>query len=226
MRDKLTMADSLDASVIYAKTIGGQYRRLKAHLRVTVARAAFAFATMLMPAGASLADTIGLQGTYVAECYGPDGKLKWRDTFKNTVVTVGKNHTLDNELAGSAYTVTGPYMGLISSTSFTAIAAADTMSSHSGWLEAGNAHAPTYSGTRATAAWSAASGGSKSLSAALVFNITGSGTIKGAFLVLGSGAVNTIDNTSGTLFSAGLFTGGDKTVGNGDVVNVSYTCSA
>jgi len=164
-------------------------------------------------------------GLFVIECVGADGRVKWRDTIENVVTTVGKNLALDTYLAGAAYTVTGPYMGLISSTSFTGVAAGDTMSSHGGWLEAGNANVPTYSGTRKTAAWSAASGGSKSLSAALSFAITGTGTVKGAFLVYGSGAINTIDNTGGILYSAGLFTGGDKSVVNTDTLNVSYTAS-
>ncbi len=164
-------------------------------------------------------------GIFSVECRDKNGKLKWRDTFKNTVVTAGKNAALDAFLAGSSYTVTGPYMGLISSTSYSAIAAGDTMSSHSGWLEAGNANAPTYSGSRKTAAWSAASSGSKALSAALSFAITGTGTVKGCFLVFGSGASATIDNTSGTLYSAGLFTGGDRAVINTDTLNVSYTAS-
>lgn len=154
-----------------------------------------------------------------------DGEIIWEDEFENTVVTVGKNAMLDSALAGSAYTVTGPFMGLVSSVSFTAISAADTMASHSGWTEAGATNAPTYSGTRKTAAWSAASAGAKALSAALAFTFTGAGTVKGAFLVLGSGAVNTIDSTAGVLFSAGLFTGGDRLVANTDVLNVSYSVS-
>lgn len=173
-----------------------------------------------------LGEIFGLEGHYVAECYDKDGNLKWRDEFDNTVVTVGKNFVLDTVLAGSTYTVTGPFMGLISSTSFSAIAAGDTMSSHAGWLEAGNANAPTYTAPRKTAAFSAASSGSKTLSSALSFAITGTGTIKGVFIVLGSGAVSTIDNTSGTLLSAGLFSGGDRAVLNGDTVNVSWTLSA
>lgn len=164
-------------------------------------------------------------GVYTVECVGPDGQVKWRDTIDNVVTTVGKNAMLDAALAGSGYTVTGPYVGLISSTSWSAVAAADTMSSHAGWLEAGNANAPTYSGTRPTAAWSAASGGSKALSSAASFSITGSGTVKGCFMVYGSGASSTIDNTSGTLWSAGLFSGGDKVVGSGDTLNVSYSAS-
>ena len=166
---------------------------------------------------------LSIKGTYVAWCVGPDGVEKWRDTIDNTVVTVGKNHILDTELAGAAYTVTGPFMGLISSTSFSAIAAADTMASHAGWLEAGLANAPTYTAPRKTAVFSAAAAGVKALSPALSFAITGAGTVKGAFIVLGAGAVSTRDDTNGTLLSAGLFTGGDKVVANLDTVNVSWS---
>lgn len=168
-------------------------------------------------------DLLKIRGLFTAECIDCLGRLRWREEFPNLVVTVGKNILLDTLLAGSAYTVTGPFVGLISSVSFSAIAAADTMSSHAGWLEAGNANAPTYTAPRKTAVWSAASGGVKSFSAALAFAMTGSGTVKGAFIVLGTGAVSTIDNTAGTLFSAGLFTGGDKLVGNGDTLNINYT---
>lgn len=164
-----------------------------------------------------------LCGVYTFECYGPDGQLKWTDTVENTVATVGKNLALDTFLAGSGYTVVGPFLGLISSVSFSAISAADTMSSHAGWTEAGVTNAPTYTVPRKTAAWSAAAAGAKALSSALSFAITGTGTIKGAFMVYGTGAVSTVDNTSGTLLSAGLFTGSDRAVLSGDTVNVSYS---
>lgn len=175
--------------------------------------------------GAGHNEQANAHGVFTAKCYDKDGNLKWEDTFPNVVTTVGKNLALDTYLAGSGYTVVGPFMGLISLISYTAVAAADTMASHAGWLEAGTANAPTYTAPRKTAAWSAASAGSKALSAALSFSITGTGTVKGCFLVYGTGAVSTIDNTSGTLYSAGLFTGGDKAVVNTDVLNVSYTAS-
>lgn len=181
--------------------------------------------------GASLMSFPGLEeiakatGVFVVECRDKDGRLKWKDTIRNTVVTVGKNLALDTYLAGSGYTVTGPYMGLISSVDWSGVNAADTMGSHSGWKEAGITNAPTYSGNRKTCAWNAASGGSKVLSAALSFTFTGAGTVKGCFIVFGSGAVNTIDSTAGTLYSAGTFTAGDKTVVATDVLNVSYTAS-
>lgn len=164
-------------------------------------------------------------GRFTAWFVDAEGREVWREAFDNLVTTAGKNLALDTYLAGSAYTVTGPYLGLISSTSYSGVASGDTMTSHSGWLEAGSANAPTYSGNRGTPGWNAASGGSKSFSAAVSFSITGSGTVKGGFLVYGSGASSTVGNTGGTLYSAGLFTGGDQPVTSGGTLNVSYTAS-
>jgi len=178
--------------------------------------------------GAGMAESAEAHGFYFVECIGPDGEVKWSDTFENVVCTEGKNLALDTFLAGSSYSVTGPYMGLISSTSYSAVAAGDTglqINGTNGWKEAGGTNAPTYTGNRKTCAWSAASAGAKALSAALSFAITGSGTVKGAFILFGSAAVNTKDDAHGTLWSAGLFSGGDKTVANGDTVNVSYSTS-
>lgn len=142
------------------------------------------------------------------------------DEFDNLVVTVGKNFLLDNGMAGSAYTAAF-FMGLVSLVSYSAIVAGDTQASHAGWLEAGGANAPTYSGVRKTTAWSAASAGSKALSAGLVFTFTGSGTVKGCFLT----TVSTVDGTTGTLFSAGLFSGGDQPVVSTNTLTVSYSLS-
>ena len=175
--------------------------------------------------GNGMSEAAEAHGRYVIECVGADGRVKWREVIDNVVCTVGKNLMLDTALAGAAYTVVGPYMGLISSVSYTAVAAADTMTSHAGWLEAGGANAPTYTGNRKTAAWSAATAGGKALSAALAYAMTGSGTVKGAFLVYGTGASATKDDTGGTLWSAGTFTTGDKAVVNGDTLNVSYSTS-
>lgn len=139
----------------------------------------------------------------------------------NLVTTVGGNAMLDSYLAGSGYTA-ALYLGLIALTSYTGVAAGDTMASHAGWLEAGGANAPAYSqGTRPATAWSAAAARTKALSSALTFSITSPGTVKGCFIT----TVATKDGTTGTLFSAGLFTGGDKALSNGDTLSVSYSAS-
>lgn len=149
---------------------------------------------------------------------------KWGAPAENTVCTVGKNLVWDTAITGSAYTATGPYMGLISSVSYTATAAGDTMASHSGWTEAGSTNAPTFV-SRGTPAWSAAASGAKATSSAVSFTMTGAGTLKGCFLVFGTGAVTTLMSTAGTLLSAGVFTGGDQPVSIGNVVTVTYSIS-
>lgn len=156
-------------------------------------------------------------GRYMVECRDAAGNLKWSEVIDNLVTTVGKNDALDKYLAGSAYTAAW-YLGLISATSYTTgVAVGDTAASHTGWAEDQN-----YSqGARPTAAFSAASAGSKALSSALTFSINATTTIKGCFLVSNA----TKGGTSGILYSAGLFSGGDKAVGNGDTLNVSYTAS-
>lgn len=176
-------------------------------------------------------ENMEIKGRFHAECVGADGTVKWTEDFDNLVTTAGKNLALDTILAGSGYTVTGPYLGLISSVGYSAVNAADTMASHAGWAEAGNGtNYPVWttpaSNARGTPSWSAASSGSKATSSAVSFTIGATGgTIKGCFLVFGTGAVTTNNNTSGTLLSAGTFSGGDRVVITSDVVNVSYTLS-
>lgn len=146
---------------------------------------------------------------------------KWTEVESNLVTTAGLNDILDKYFAGSSYTAAW-FCGLVSSVSFSAYNAADTMSSHAGWLEAGGANAPTYSGNRPALAFSAASGGSKATSSASSFTFTGSGTIKGMF----GTTVTTKDGTTGVLYNAVNFTGGDRAVVSTDVVNVSVTYTA
>lgn len=144
-------------------------------------------------------------------------ELKWKDSIENVVTTVGKNNMLDNHLAGSSYTAAW-FMGLISSVSYTTgPAAGDTMASHGGWTEDTNYAAAT----RPAPSFSAASGGSKATSSNVSFSMNATATIKGCFI----NSVSTKGGTTGTLFSAGLFTGGDQPVVNGNTLNVSYTAT-
>lgn len=176
-------------------------------------------------------ETVGMEGRFVATCYDKDGNVKWEETIDNLVMAVGKQLMLDTLLAGSAYTAT-VVMGLVSGASTPTYAAADTQSSHAGWLESGAANAPTYSGTRKTPAFSAATSAgttpsnitTKTTSAAVSFTFTGSGTVAGCFINING--TSAIDNTTGTLYSAGSFTGGNKTVASTDQLNVTYSTTA
>ncbi len=165
---------------------------------------------------AGVIDAANAHGSYVVECRDKNGNLKWLDAIENLVTTVGKNDALDEYFAGSAYTAAW-YIGLISSTSYTTgPAVGDTMASHGGWAEDQN-----YSeGTRPAPSWGSAAAGAKATTATS-FSINGTTTIKGCFMV----TVSTKGGSTGILYSAGLFTGGDKAVANGDTLNVTWTGS-
>lgn len=155
----------------------------------------------IMAAGGFHRDQLTAIGRYQAVCRDRDGNTLWEDEFDNLVTTLGKNLLLDSTLAGAAYTVVGPYMGLMGGSAAPTLVASDTMASHPGWTEAGNA-APTYA-NRLTCLWNAAVAGVKSLSAGLTFTFTGSGTVYGAFIVAGTGALNTNGSGAGVLYSEG-----------------------
>jgi hypothetical protein len=172
--------------------------------------------------GAGQTETVGLEGVYTAECFDAQGNLKWSDTFKNLTTNVGRASLMNSYFAniGGGAIV----MGLKGTGT---AAYADTQASHATWLEVGNANAPTYSGTRKTPVFSAATTANPSVlatSAAVTFSMTSSGTVAGAFINVGG--TSAIDNTTGVLFSAGDFTAGSKVVASGDTINVSYTLSA
>lgn len=161
------------------------------------------------------------RATFTTECRDAAGNLLWSDVSNNLVTTAGKNDLLDKYLSGSAYTAAW-FCGLISSVSFTAVAAGDTMASHAGWTEAGGTNAPAYTGNRPALAFAAASGASKATSSASSFTFTSSGTVKGMFAC----SVTTKDGTTGVLYNAVLFSGGDQPVAATNVVTVSVTYSA
>lgn len=188
---------------------------------------ATAAVTTTVTRGAGSQESVDLHGTYHAVCYDKEGKVKWTEDFPNTVTTAGKNALLNAYLGTAAVGVgtTTWYMGLIAANGYSAIAAGDTMSSHTGWKESGenNAAAPGYSQTtRRQVTFAAASSGTKATSNAVVFSISSAGTVKGAFIANNS----TKAGTTGVLYSAGLFTVGDKVVTSGDTLNITYTASA
>jgi hypothetical protein len=153
---------------------------------------------------------------------GADGKEKWSDTFHNLVVNQGLQDMNSKYFAASGYTAAW-YLGLVEGPgSGTSFAAGDTLASHAGWTElvpgtdyTGNRKAVTF-GTATTADPSVISNSASPSSFAMLVNGT---VVAGALLASVS------SGTSGILFSAGDFTGGDKTVDNGDTLNVTYSFS-
>lgn len=188
-------------------------------------------AEITMQANASIPEGMGVEGHYYVECRDAQGNLKWTDEFPNLVVAVGKQLMLDTLLRGSAYTVVGPYLGLISNN--TTFAATDTMTSKT-WTEL-TTYTVGGSQVRGTAAFGLAtstgttpSNVTTSAASAITFTMTGTATVYGCFLVTGTGAVNTINpspSTMGTLYSEGNFAVA-KAVTSGDTVAVTYSTTA
>ena len=189
-------------------------------------------ATITLNAGAVANETVGIEGFYEVKCHDKDGNLKWEDSFPNLVNAVGKELMLDTLLKGSSYSVTGPFLGLISGASPTFGTGSDTQTSHAGWTEFVN-YTVLGSAVRGTAVFaSATSSGSTpsnvttSAATAIVYTITGAGgTVGGCFLVTGTGASSAQSNTGGTLYSAGAFTTAKVTTA-GDTVSVTYSTTA
>lgn len=165
-----------------------------------------------------LSDTVGAGGVYTVECVGPDGQVKWSDQFHNLVMNGGLANMNGAYFAGSAQTTTW-YLGLVEGPgSGTTFAAGDTLASHSGWTES-----TAYTGSRKAVTFGSATTANPSVitnsASPSAFAMNATATIAGAFLCSAS------SGTSGILFSAGDFTGGDKSVASGDTLNVTYTFS-
>lgn len=158
------------------------------------------------------------KGSYLVTCLSRDGVQKWKEVISNLVTTTGKNDLLNKYLKGNGYTASF-FMGLKGTGT---ASSSDTQASHPGWLEVGGANAPAYQNNRKTVIMTDASGGASS-SPTQTFEITSSGTVAGCFTNVGGS--DTKDNTSGVLFSVGDFSGGPKSVSDGDTLSVSYTLS-
>lgn len=144
-----------------------------------------------------------------------EGKLLQRYVTHNDITNEGKNHILNvafnngTQVANNSW-----FVGLVNLSSFTAFAAADTMSSHSGWLEF-TAYTET---TRRN--WNSVTATSQSTSntTSIDFTINASGTIKGIFVTSNS----TKGGTTGVLWATAPFAS-DIPVANTDQLKVTYT---
>jgi hypothetical protein len=176
-------------------------------------------ASVVTPAGASSGLKAG--GVYTMQCFDKDGNLKWEAKSENLVVNVGLKDMNDKYFTGSAYTATW-FIGLYGAAASNNPAAGDTAASHAGWTEV-----VAYSqATRPAAVFAAATTADPSVitnsASPAVYSINGTTVIGGAFLISNS----TKGGTTGVLFSAADFQSpGDRSVANGDTLNVTYQFS-
>lgn len=145
-----------------------------------------------------------------------DGTIEVPRHSFNGVTTLGYNLMLDSIFRnGSATLYPNWYVGLISNASYSALAAGDQMSSHTGWTE----DSTHYTGTNRPQ-WTPAAASAKSISnsSSVNFPINNDNTIiKGIFVT----SDNTLGGTTGFLWSTGLF-GSDQTLYNGDTLKITY----
>lgn len=154
-----------------------------------------------------------VRGWFDVECVNPDGSVAWRKRAPNGAATVGLNSLLDVGF-GAAAQIAAWYMGVIDNSGYTALAAADTMSSHAGWSES---TAYTES-TRQQWSPGSASGGIITNSSAAVFTVNAAVTVRGAFITSSS----TKGGTTGTLWATGLLESTESLV-SGQQLRITYT---
>ncbi len=157
---------------------------------------------------------VRLGGVFRLECREKRGGLKWVDEAPNLVTNAGLQHILDVTFSGSSQTSTW-YVGLAdNSPSFSA---ASTLATPGGWTEFdeySEGARQEYVEVRASQTLS------NSASTAAFSITTAGGGVGGAFLAAAA------TGTSAILMCGAALTGGNRTVADGDTVNVTYTFTA
>jgi hypothetical protein len=164
-------------------------------------------------------------GTFIFEARDKDGNVKWTAEAKNLTTNQGRQDMNAKYFLGSSYTAAW-FIGLVNNTPTPSYAVADTMASHAGWVEttdySGTDRATATFGTATTADPSVISNSVASGGTVATFGITGTVTIDGAFLT----ATQDNSTNTGVLFSVAAFESpGDRSVVNGDTLNVTYQFS-
>ncbi len=160
-----------------------------------------------------LTDKAGLKGKFGVQCIDADGNIKWEQDFPNGITDVGIAYLLDAGFDDGTKSTTW-YIGLIDNAAFSALAAADTMSSHTGWAESA-----AY-GETARVTWTNGATSSRTMTNASTsdFTMNATATIKGVFIT----SNNTKSGTTGTLWSTATFSS-NASVTNGDTLKITYT---
>lgn len=155
-----------------------------------------------------------VKGRWAIVCRDKHGNVKWTDVIENLVTNAGLDHLLDATLSGATQ-ITAWYVGLTAGAP--TAAAADTSASHAGWTEV------TAYDEATREAWTDGGVSSRSVSnsaSAAQFTISTNGTtVGGAFLISNS----TKGGSTGTLYAVGAFSAGDKSLDDGDTLDVTAT---
>lgn len=165
-------------------------------------------------------ESASASGKYTIECRDAEGNLKWTLEPKNLVVNQGLQDMNAKYFKGIGYTAAW-YIGLYGAAASNNPVAGDTAASHS-FTEI----TPYSNSTRPAATFGTATTADPSVqtnsSSPAAFSINATATVGGAFLI----SNDTPGGSTGILFSASDFTSpGDRTVADGDVLNVTYTFS-
>jgi len=178
-------------------------------------------------------DQLQPRGRFVVEHFRNGVKIGQYE-FPNGITNQGKNKLLD-VMFHAVSAATTWWLGMIDNAGYTALAATDTYQNitqagnqwaeFTGYTDAANGESAS---TRPAWTVGTASNQASTNASPVVFDITGSGTVKGLFLVGGIANAQNKSNhdASGILWATALFGTGDVPVNASDQLKVTYTVSA
>jgi hypothetical protein len=178
-------------------------------------------------------DQLQPRGRFVVEHF-RNGEKIGQYEFPNGITNQGKNKLLD-VMFHAVSAATTWWLGMIDNAGYTALAATDTYQNitqagnqwaeFTGYTDAANGESAS---TRPAWTVGTASNQASTNASPVVFDITGSGTVKGLFLVGGIANAQNKSNhdASGILWATALFGTGDVPVNASDQLKVTYTVSA
>lgn len=159
------------------------------------------------------------QGLFKAVCTNPDGSVAWEESFSNGTTDQGRALGLTNIFTAGAQSASW-FIGLISTTSFSALSTLDTAAVHSGWVESVAYAEATRRQWNPASPISSAGTTTMTSSSSIVFTANASVSIKGAFLSSASAK----SSTAGVLWATGVFVS-DQNLITGQTISITYQTS-
>lgn len=159
------------------------------------------------------------KGVFNVVCKNADGSIAWSSQFQNGTTDEGRTYMHDAAFrAGTQDTIW--YIGLISSSSYSALSTLDTSASHSGWVENTAYSESTRRQWDAGSPISSAGTTTITSGTPAVFTASASTSVKGAFLSSASAK----NATTGVLWATGVFIS-DQSLNVGQTLSITYQTS-